>query len=345
MAIFDPQFDSGDVPDFPNTGKPVPPPDAAPVTEDAWEKLPLGSWTVPGKSTFEFPVEEISEDGGNRLVFRARPYRRGVKIDSTGGKEKTWVLECLFSNEANAFDERVDINTPLYPDVMNAIVASFDVQETGDLVIPTKGKKRCKAHAYKTQEKTDERVAARVTFTFVEDNEDSVDAASFTSPTMRGSGGFTAQTAQFDSKQIGIWNGSIAQLLEIVNEFNGILNLPKSLLDDVRSNANAIIRTVQDLLTTFSDEGEEALLMFTDPSSARLARRLNRLMDALSGAIYETGSATQPKTGSVAYAIDYSIFDIAALVKQDGQKLIELNQYRIEDLLHIEAGTEVLIFA
>lgn len=319
-----------------------------PLQQDDWEaELPLGSFTAAGKDAISFSVESIKESGGNRLVFRARPYRDGVKIDSTGGKETTWTLEILWSDSGQMFDEAINAGgARQYPDTMLALIEAFKVQDTGDLLIPTRGKKRCRAHTYDTVENPEPRVAARMTCVFVEDNEDSVDASSFNQPTIRGSGFLAASDATFDAEAVGVWNGTIAGLLDTINQFKGILETPGAVLDEVRSNANAIIGTIRDLLTTFSNEGEDALSMFTDPSSARLARNLNRLMDALSGAVYENGpSVSQPKTASVVYTIDYSIFDIAALVKQDANALIQLNQYRIEDPLHIEAGDEVLIFA
>lgn len=324
------------------------PEDQQAIQEDDWESsLPLGSFTAKGQDPISFSVESVKESGGNRLVFRARPYRPGVKIDSTGGKETTWTLEILWSDTAHAFDPLVNAGgARQYPDTMLALIEAFRVQETGDLVIPTRGVKRCRAHTYETVESPEQRVAARMTCVFVEDNEDSVDAAAFNAPTIRGSGFLAAQDATFDAEQVGVWDGTIAGLLDTINEYKGILELPGSVLDEVRANGVAIIGTIRNLLTTFSDEGEDALSMFIDPSSSRLARTLNRLMDAISGAVYESGpSVSQPKTASVAYDQDYSIFDIAAIVKQDANKLIQLNAYRIEDPLHIEAGTEVLIFA
>ena len=323
------------------------PQDQETVKEDAWEQLPLAWWQPKGKARIYFPVETLEEDGGNRLVFRARPYRQGVKIDSTGGKETTWRISATFSDSANAFDNAFD-GTTLYPDAVIALSESFQVQETGDLFIPTKGIKRVRAHTYRTKEGVEPRVAADVEIVFVEDNEDSVDAAAFTRPTIRGSGRSAVQAAQFDAEKIGVWNGSIAGLLDTMNELQGILNMPGDVLDEVRTNAVALIRTADDLLSTFAREEEDALMMFTDPSSSRLARTLEGLKDALSGATYEGGGGTtQPNTAAVSYPRDYSLYDIAALQvpPQDATRLIALNQYRIEDPFHVEAGTEVLVFA
>jgi hypothetical protein len=162
---------------------------------------------------------------------------------------------------------------------------------------------------------------------------------------MKGSGAYVAQAAQFDAAQGGAWNGTLDGLLDAINEFQGILNSPGDFLDDVRSAATALTRTIQSFVTTFSDQTSDAYNFFTDPASSRLARRLNNLMDMIAGAQYETGTTTQPQTTQISFNQDYSIYAIAALVKQDAKKLIDLNQYRIDDPLHIEAGTVILVFA
>lgn len=335
--------DGASPPDFQNVEEATGPRPREPVVQDEWEKLPRASWTPKGGQTIYFPVEAIDEDGGNRLVFRARPYRWGVKIDSTGGKEKTWVFAGFFSNKANAFDE--EFNQEIYPSVLNALIDSFDIQETGDLVIPTRGRKRCRASTYKRSEKFDERLGAQCSFTFVEDNEDSVDAASVTRTTVKGSSAIVAAAAQFDAQSIGMWNGSIGELLDRINELKGILTLPGTFLDDVRSTIAVLSANIRDLITTFSDETTDGRNFFTDPESSRLRRKLENLLDTIAGSQYESNANTQPKTTQVSYEIDYSIFDIAALVGQDANKLLALNQYRIQDPMLIEAGSVILIYA
>jgi hypothetical protein len=318
------------------------------VAEEEEEGLPNAEWSVGGQ-TFIIPVEVVEEDGGNRLVFRERPFRDGVKIDSTGGKQKTWKLQCLFSNEAVQFDESgVRKGGTLYPDVLESVLDSFDRQETGDLFVPTRGKRRCRANTYSRVETFEERKSARVSLLYVEDNEDNVDAASVQKRTIKGSGLVVVQKAQFDAQGLGLWDGSISQLLEAMNELQGILNLPQTYRDDILGTAGVLLRNIDKTIEAFSDAGQEARDMLTDPFGARLLRRLYALKDEISGAQYESGtSGRQAKTTGFVMERDGTIFDVASdkRVNQDAQKLIDLNQYRIADPLNIEAGTEVLIFA
>ncbi len=319
-----------------------------PVPEE-WEALPVASWTPKGGATIPFPLATNREAGGNRLVLRARPYRKGVKIDSTGGKEKTWTLEALFSNGMQIEDfaePGLDLTTPLYPDTMNKIIDSFDVQETGDLVVPTRGKFRCRAHTYELRESaTEDRNSAAVTLVFIEDNEDTIGAGAITRPTVKGSGPTSATRAQFDSEGFGAWDGSMAEILDRVNEINGILNLPGTTLDDALAMANLFRANARKFVANFSDPNEPARGQMRDPEASRLERRLGSLMDTVAGCYRENGKTTQPKTTTAVYEQDMSIYAIAADVKQDAAALIDLNQYRIADPLNIEAGTVVRIYA
>lgn len=320
-----------------------------PTRTQEWENLPPASWTPKDGSPIIFPLDSNRESGGNRLILRSRPYRRGVKIDSTGGKEKTWTLEGFFSNDMQLEDfaeAGLDLSTPLYPDQMNKLIDSFDLQETGDLVVPTRGKFRCRAHTYELYEQaTEDRNAAKVTMVFIEDNEESVGAGAISRPTVKGSGRTAATRAQFDSEGLGAWDGSMAQLLDRINELEGILNLPGTTLDDALANANLIRANIRKFIRTFNNSSEAARSMFSGPDGSRLERRLTGLMDSVAGSYRENGKTTQPKTTSTSYDRDMSIYDIAADKKQDASALIELNQFRISNPLSIEAGTVVRIYA
>lgn len=322
------------------------PRDEETVLDEPWESLPVASWTPKGGATLSFPLALSRQSGGNRLVKRARPYRAGVKIDSTGRKEKTWTLNVLFSNSTD--EPGLDPNTPLYPDVLNAIVDSFDLQETGDLVVPTRGKFRCRADTYEiTESATDLRNSAEVQFVFVEDNEDSVDARAISTPTVKGSGKQIAAAAQFDAQQSGLWNVSVTGILDAMNELQGVVNTPGSVIDDTLATAAVLRRNVDRLVSSNSDPNQESRSTFTDPSSSRLTRRLNRMTDMASAAQQESAATAQSKVTSMTFSVRQSIFDIAAGLKppQDPVALMELNQYRIEDPLSIDPGTVVLVFA
>src|SRR5689334_5238078 len=102
-----------------------------------FENYPPCSWTVQG-DTIVFPVADIEEDGGNRIVRRRRPYRNGAKLDDTGSNEKVWRVTVVLENSIE--EDGLDPNRPLYPFVANALVSSFDLHDTGDLVLSTRGK-------------------------------------------------------------------------------------------------------------------------------------------------------------------------------------------------------------
>jgi hypothetical protein len=323
------------------------PVDKEKVVDGQFEKFPVGSFSLKGQ-TLKFPVVKIEETGGNRLVLRDRPGRRGVKVDTTGSGKRGWNVTCEFSNEGARYEPGLDPNVDLYPDVLNALLdLAFDgADETGDLVIPTRGKVRAWGFTYNREEQSELRDAAVVTFIFIEDNEDAVDRSSISTMSVKGSGDFVVQKAIFDSQRGGLWSGSLNGLLEAIRELQGILLLPETFLDDALSNATALTRTIDDLVSTFSDEATEARSFFTDPESSRVMRKLVLLKDMIAGTANESSAArTQRKTASVVYQKDYSIFDIATLVGQDANDLLDLNQYRIEDPLRIEAGTVVLVFA
>lgn len=310
---------------------------------EVWEGFDVSSWKVGGGTAIVFPVMRIEEDGGNRLVLRQRPYRKGVKIDSTGGKERAWSVTCLFHN--NLIDEPgLDPSIPVYPNLLNLLLASFDTQETGDLVLPTTGRVRARAQTYKRTEAADaEREAASVVFNFVEDNEDSVDARAIKRPTAKSSGPRLIQEAVFDAQQDGIWDGSLDELIDRINQLQGILNLPGTFLDDTIATAGVIRRNIENLLTTFSDNTEDARAMFTDPSSSRLARKLSVLLDMAGSAEGDAMSRRRATTTRV-YTTRRSLFDIAAELGQSAEELLELNQYRIDDPMSVDAGTVVKVF-
>jgi len=323
------------------------PVETEPDLEEYYSKLPLCSIAETGGTPIKFPASSIVVEGGQRLVFRERPNRSGVKIDTTGATKRVITVEAEFTNEGSRFEEGLDRNTPLYPDVMNKILDFFDANDgaTYDVVISTIGQIRARCHTYRRMEKSDERDVGVCSLVFVEDNEDDVDASAIEKLTVKGSGDVVIQKAQFDGESIGAWSGSLAGLLDGIKELQAIVNLPGTFLDDVSSNSTALIRTIEDFVASFSDSGDDARSMFTDPTSSRLARRLVIASDSISGSRNENTSRSQKKVTDRVYERDYSIFDIAALEKQDAKELMELNQYRIEDVFKIEAGTQILIFA
>jgi hypothetical protein len=320
--------------------------DANPIDDNPamgiWEKWEIASWTVGGQ-TYKFPVKIIEEDGGNRLVVRARPNRPGAKLDSTGGKEKKWTITALFWNGCK--EPGLDPAVPLYPDVKNAIVASFDVQETGDLVVPSRGRVRARADTYRTVENVDtEWDSTLATFNFVADNEDAIGAASVSKMTARTSGPKIATQAKFDADGVDVaGDGGLDALIDSMNQLQGILNAPQTAIDDATATSNTISRNIDNLVAAFSDAAEPARSAFTDPSSHRLRRKLILLQDSCNDSSVTEGKGRARPTAPRTFNTTRSIYDIAAELGQDASALSELNEYRIEDQLSIEPGTIVLV--
>ena len=157
--------------------------DQAVPRDPVFEQYPSASWSVGTQVALVFPVTEITEEGGNRIVLRERPYRDGAKVDDIGSKAKSWSLKAIFENTIN--EGLIQNGQPLYPGVLNELIRSFDQHETGDLIVPTVGKVRARAQSYVRTERNDERDYATVEFKFVQDNEDAIDATSFTLPTVK----------------------------------------------------------------------------------------------------------------------------------------------------------------
>ncbi|HZL96151.1 MAG TPA: DNA circularization N-terminal domain-containing protein, partial [Vicinamibacterales bacterium] len=105
------------------------------MPDEIFPRYPPASWQVPGRALITFLVEDIQEDGGNRLVAHERPYRDGAKHDDTGSRAKRWAITSPSYNDHT--EEGVEQNQ--YPAVLNALIDSFDVHETGTLTLPTRG--------------------------------------------------------------------------------------------------------------------------------------------------------------------------------------------------------------
>src|SRR5262245_15019791 len=107
---------------------------------ETFEDYEVCSWKVGQRSgTLKFPVSSIQESGGNRIVERNRPYRNGAKLDDVGSNATKWTIEAVFENSIMEGEKGLDQNVLLYPNVLNAVLDSFRIHGTGDLVIPTRG--------------------------------------------------------------------------------------------------------------------------------------------------------------------------------------------------------------
>jgi hypothetical protein len=211
---------------------------------DYFKEYGPATWTVGG-TKLGFPVFSIDEEGGNRIVLHERPRRDGAKLDDTGSKPRRFSFEAIFDNGLLALPDAEltlnDINggLQLYPDVLNAMCDSWDFHDTGDLFVPTRGKVRARAETYTRNESANIRNFARVRFTFVVDNEDSLDATAFTPPSVSASAISVAKVMEEEAEKSGAWDGSIADLMEFANNIEGLANAPGDFLADVEAQAGA----------------------------------------------------------------------------------------------------------
>jgi prophage DNA circulation protein len=320
-----------------------------------FEQLALARWEPDGNSelAIRFAVVSISEDGANRIVERERPYRDGAKLDDTGSKAKRWSVETCWENslqpgtssvaDAGGLGEPQLSNNPepLYPNMLNLMIASFEIHETGVLTLPTRGQIRCRAEKYSRTESAELRDAAMVSFEFVEDNEDNVNAAAFAKPSVNANARALAETTTFTAQSLGAWGGSLQDLNEFAAGLEGIANFPGDTLADVDQQAGIVVGASNRVQQAFSqpNDGRDQL---NDPESSVLQRKLEHQQDIAAEA-RANARRGRPNLVAIAFEGPRSIFQVANEFGQDVADLINVNP-QIEDVLFIPAGVVVNIF-
>ncbi len=303
-----------------------------------FEDYPVGSWTVLGDPIY-FAVEEIDETGGNRIVRRRRPYRDGAKLDDTGSKEKEWDVTCVYENSIE--EPGMPTDRPLYPIAANAMIDSFDLHRTGTLLLPNRGAVRARAESYKRKETAGERDTARITYHFVEDNEDNVDAQSFTTPAIRSTARQLVEETTFSSEARGGFSQSLADLEAAAANLQAAIAAPGEAVQDTEQKAARVVRLATNVETQFAVSGQLGRDLLTDPDSWALWRQLHQLRD-------RTARATDEKSAlgrvvGITFNTTRTLLDIAAEVAQDPSSILDLNT-QIENALAVPAGTVVKIF-
>lgn len=315
---------------------------ASGVDSTQFEQYPPLQFTVGGV-TYAWPVHVIQEQGENRLIERERPYRDGAKIDDTGSKAKRWTVECLFNNTHAENDlDQINGGRPLYPDVLNELIALFDVHETGDLVIPTAGKVRARAATYSRTERTDDRDAALVTFVFVEDNEDKVDFRSLQQPSANANARRLASTTTFDAQSVGAWSASLADLDVLVSELETVVNSPGAVEQDAKQKAGRIQGNAIRARDAFKNGARNGRDMFLDPTGNKAERKLTRQRDLSARAANESRRG-RPALVSIVFKEWTSLFRVSAVVGQSFDDLAEVNP--LLDPFYIPALTPVSVYA
>lgn len=308
---------------------------------DIFGQYPVGSWQVPGGELLEFPVLDISENGGQRIVAHRRPHRPGAKLESTGEKERSWSVTILFNN---SLQEGVRDGVPLYPQRLRQLLRSFRVPETGTLVLPTTGKVRARPDTYERKETNSERDTATLTCTWIEDNEESLERAALNPPSVVATLVKLAEQTVFSAQRQGLWNDDLVSLTEFASQVEGLLLAPGRAVSDLGSIIKAHRRAVQRMVDAATTAAQDTGGLFAEPRGSETQRQLRILLDRESQAENErTSSRPRPKS----FVIDVeetSIYDVAARVGQDADELMDLNSARIADPFYLTRGQVILIF-
>lgn len=317
-----------------------------------FETYPVATWKIGGSRTLAFPVVTIQETGGSRIIRRDRPFRRGVKCDDTGSKPRVWSIQAIFDNSLTVDDSPTSIgepgikningNTPLYPDILNEILESFDLyhDNAGTLVVPTVGKVKARLEDYTRDEKPEEWDCATIRFVFVEDNEDSVDASSYTYSSVSGNGVLLGETMEFSSQSDGGWDQDMMNLNELVANLEGLANMPDQFAADIDQQVGIAIGAANRINRTFSQPKVPGRDILLDPESSVTQRKLEETKEIASDAKHNYKKKT--KVITVMFGVPMSLVSVASEMSQDIETLLALN-YQLEDPFYIRPNTGVKI--
>ncbi|MFZ5896809.1 MAG: DNA circularization N-terminal domain-containing protein [Myxococcota bacterium] len=307
-------------------------------------RFPVAKIEVRGE-VIDFPIEDDSLSGGNRIVEHTRPYRDGSKLDDTGSQPRRWTLNAIFNNTIQ--ESGLSEFPPLYPDRMNRIIELFTYHETVDLTVPVDGKVRARAASYERSHSRDETDTGRLRLTFTEDNEDNVDATSFSRPSVNGALVRLLEITRFTAEQEGVWNKDLVSLGELCSQIETMVRMPGEYASAVASQVRGAQRAIRNILRTVREEHAANLSRLRDLSNAPEAAsefalnttiELMRLLDVTSFAINEKTHQLPRRIPYVVRATT-TIFAIAADVRQPVDALLEINEQRIDDPLLVEPGT------
>ncbi|AUX31922.1 MULTISPECIES: DNA circularization N-terminal domain-containing protein [Sorangium] len=305
-----------------------------------FSQYPPATWEVAGTSV-TFQVETLQEAGGNRIIQRERPYRDGAKLDDTGSRAKGWTLSAIFYLGGS----EPGIDPDQYPDALNRLLASFDEHETGTLTLPTRGPVRCRAESYTRVETSAERDLARVTLTFVQDNEDNTTAASFTAPSARSVVRQQVEEAVFSAQQQGVWSGDLSSLTEFAAELEALINSPFEAVDQIEAKAKAIdsaCARVEDAFTGASSRVPTPINQLLGlPHAVATLKGLRALRDTSRRGAAEALSSL-PRIVTRTFSTTQSLVGLSGELGQPFEELLKINS-GINPLL-IPPGTPVRVY-
>lgn len=313
------------------------------MADDFFERLPRCQWKAQGRdSAVVIPVQRIVESVEARIAPRKRAYKNGAKQDHVGRDFLVWELEALFHNDST--EDGVPADN--YPDQHNRLLSSMDVNETGDLQLPTRGFVRAVFKGYRSVVQNDVRDAAAVTLTFWEDTEDGLSQASFVQGSGRATARNTVTLLQESCSTRGIWGEDVTSLDDLVTDLENFAKAPLDAVESVAAQARAVTNAVGRIESAFTSTSNTALgeagLLLSQPESSFAGRNLREMADVAQRIVANaTGVGF---TTVVKYKTEVTIFDVATKLGQDVAKLSALNR-ALPSLLRIEAGTPIRVYA
>ncbi len=319
---------------------------------DIFAQYPVAKWQVGDADPIFFPVMGITETGGNRIIAHERPFRDGAKLDDTGAKPRSWSFTAHFSNRIE--EPGTEENPlPLYPDMLRLLIESFDQHETGNLTLPTIGTVRARAQDYTRKEDPEATDTGLVDLCFVQDNEDALDRALLSPPTVRATVVKLAEQATGSLQRDGVWGEDLrpnehevqvsdststpsSSLMETAADIEGLLLAPGRSVADLESTVRAHQRAVARIMTAASGddtrgggEAERLLAILLDREAAAAAER----------------TASRPRTRPFVIDVERtSIYEVSARLHQDAEELLDLNGARIDDPFRLDRGQVIRVY-
>lgn len=314
------------------------PEDTHPPAPTIQSRYPVASFEVGGNRV-AWPLATDQMAGGNRIVEHERPYREGAKLDNTGTKARRWVLQTLYNN---TIDEpgvaEINGGAALYPDVLQRTIWLLTQRETGALIVPIDGKVRARPIEWQRVHVIEEVDAAVLTITFVEDNEDRIDAASFSRPSVSGSLTKLAAGLQLFAESDGVWSADLLSIQELCAELEGLMRSPEEYADAIDAQVGSIRRSLSRLKRATEDRTRSLSVksVFLAPP-LRVLREISRVGDVVGFANEQKKKKDKPKAW-VEVLEETTIWKLAAKLGQPADELLKINGERIEDPFLILPG-------
>jgi prophage DNA circulation protein len=308
-----------------------------------FENYPAAAWKVGDDPAIYFPIEgQLQEKGGNRIVRHKRPYRKGAKLDSTGQNEREWTFTATFNN--TIVETGIDNARELYPFVLRDLVASFALQETGTLTLPTIGDVRARAETYVRVEDAAERQEAKLQLTFVEDNEEAASTVSLQTASVRSTVEALADQTTFSAQSVAALDRDLVQAKKKSVTIAQLLTAPGRALSDLQSIVTDARRSLLRIQSTQESFARATHASHDEPRGSEFWRDLTRLLD-LQAKSTDEKFASRPRVRAFVVDVERtSIFEVAARLKQDASELLDLNSERVSDPFDLERGDVIRVF-